>query len=207
MARSLWKIKSSFYHLLRRNPLSIFILHRENEGIRYLLKELNPKSVLDIGCGRGNGLTLLLNFTAFVAAVDQVSAMVHKSKMRYPMIKFITADAQFPPFRESSFDLISGIGLFEYVKNWPDLLREIYRVLSPDGYAIITLSPPGLLTYLRLFLGHRLYTGTEEDFRKILNTSAPFSILQYNRTLLQHQFLLKKGKVIPATGMPQKNMR
>lgn len=123
------------------------------------------------------------------------------------MIKFITADAQFPPFIESSFDLIVCIGLFEYVKNWPDLLREIYRVLSPDGYAVITLSPPGLLTYLRLFLGHRLYTGTEEDFRKILNTSAPFSILQHNRTLLQHQFLLKKGKVIPATGMPQINMR
>lgn len=207
MARSFWKIQSSFYHLLRRNPLSAFILQRENEGIRYLLKELNPKSVLDIGCGRGNSLALLLNFTISLTAVDHVSGMVHKSKMRYPMIKFIAADAQFLPFRESSFDLISGIGLFEYVKNWPSLLREIYRVLSPDGYAIITLSPPGLLNYWRLFLGHWLYTGTEEDFRKFLNTSAQFSILQHNRTLLQHQFLLKKGKVIPATGIPQTNMR
>jgi ubiquinone/menaquinone biosynthesis C-methylase UbiE len=192
MTRSLWKIKSSFYHLLRRNPLSAFILRRENKGIQSLLKELPARSVLDIGSGRGNSLALLLNFTALVTAVDHVPGMVRKTKEIYPGLKFIAAEAQFLPFRDCSFDLVSCIGVMEYINDWSIPLQEMHRVLSPVGYAVLTYSPPGLLTYLRLLLGHRLYTSTDKDFRKILDASAAFSISRYNRTLLQHQYLLKR---------------
>lgn len=201
MTKSLWKFQSSFYHLLRRNPLSALLLHRENESISNLLKNMRPRSILDIGCGRGNDLGLFYNFTGSVTAVDNVLEMVHKTKEHYPGIKFIAANAQFLPFRECCFDLISCIGLFEYVDDWSILLQEIHRVLSQEAYAVITLSPPVPFTYLRLFLGHRLHTSTEEDFRKILASFALFTILQSNRTLLQYQFLLKKENTLRATGM------
>jgi ubiquinone/menaquinone biosynthesis C-methylase UbiE len=201
MTKFLWRIQSSFYHCLRRNPLSSFILQRENESIRSFLKDLPLKQVLDIGCGRGNSLSVLSDSTASVVAVDNIFEMVRKNIACFPGIKFVTADAQFLPFQKNSFELIFCVGLFEYVKNWSYLLQEIHRVLSPAGYAVITISPPGLLTYLRLFMGHWLFTATEEDFQKILAWSAPFSIRQHKRTLLQHQYLLKKEEVVPAVGM------
>ena len=207
MARSLWNIQSTFYHLLRRNPLSAAILRRENEGIQSLLKDLLPGSVLDIGCGRGDSLALLLNFSARGVAVDHVPAMVHKTKGHYPGLKFAAAEAQLLPFRDGSFDLVSGIGVMEYLNDWSIPLQEMHRVLSPNGYAVLTLSPPGLLTYLRLFLGHRLYTSTDKDFRKTLDASEAFSISRHHRTLLQHQYLLKKRTELPAAGGFQKNQR
>ena len=206
MARFLWKIQSSFYHLLRRNPLSAFILRRENEGIRFLLKDLKAKSVLDIGCGRGNSLDLLSNFNAFLIAVDHASGMVHKNKKSYPGINFVTADAQFLPFRIDSFNLISCIGLFEYVKEWQVLLQEIDCLLRAGDHAIITLSPPSLLNWLRLILGHRIFSGTEAKLSDYLSATS-LKVIQRNKTLIQLQFLLKKEEVVPADGISPKKTR
>jgi len=199
MTRSLWKIQSSFYHLLRRNPLSALLLRRENESVRFLLKDIKAKAVLDVGCGRGNSLCLLSDNAASVVAVDNIFEMVHRNIDCFPGTKFVVADAQFLPLKKNSFDLICCIGLFEYVKEWQVLLQEIDRLLRPEGNAIFTLSPPHFLTWLRMILGHRIFSGTEAKLSGGLLATSLY-IIQRNKTLLQQQFLLKKRRKLSVPG-------
>lgn len=191
MSKFIWKIQSSFYHRLRDNPLSARILQNENEGIGAFLNKITADRILDIGCGGGNSLRLLSRYATSVVVIDNVLKMLQNVKRESLSVSPVRADTSSLPFKDGSFDLITCIGVLEYIKDWHVVLHELHRLLILGGHAIITLSPPHLLNYGRWLLGHRIFTRNEHDLHNLLAYTS-LRVASQNKTFIQNQFLLKK---------------
>jgi len=90
-----------------------------------------PRDVLDLCCGTGD---IALMFQARVVGADFTEEMLRVARTRRQSeVVWIRADALRLPFADASFDVVSvGYGL----RNLADIkrgLREILRVLRPDG--------------------------------------------------------------------------
>ena len=194
MARQLWKLQSSFYHLFRSNPVSARILQQENEAIKILLKSVPEKRSgcgLDIGSGRGNSLELVIDSEANWVAIDYSPQMIRRCLAQYQEVPFILSDAREMPFKGESFEMILGIAISEYLEDLGQFLQEIWRLLRPGGYIILTLAPPHVLNYFRRMIGHHIYPIKEVDLRESL-IHISLTIIKTSKTLLQNQYLLKK---------------
>jgi len=45
------------------------------------------------------------------------------------------------PYRDNSFDVVIGSGVLEHVPNDSESLKELYRIIRPDGFFIMTMLP------------------------------------------------------------------
>jgi demethylmenaquinone methyltransferase/2-methoxy-6-polyprenyl-1,4-benzoquinol methylase len=107
--------------------------------VRQLGTLLPPDArVLDVGCGTGDlSIEIFENTAAEVTGIDFCGPMLKLAKTKAPQLQFIEGDALRLPFAEASFDgLTTGFAL----RNFADVdrgLRELLRVLKPNGYAAI----------------------------------------------------------------------
>lgn len=158
---NLWDHYAKWYNLLRTNPVSYFLYRLEKRSILDLLSRRthvrdNGKAT-DLGTGRGWSLDLIPKDISCVYALDQSIEMVHLAQEKYPHAEIIQCDALSTPFTSGSMDLISCVGLSEYISDLPALLEEIFRLLSNNGFAVITSSPPNLMNQIRKLMGHHIY--------------------------------------------------
>ncbi len=97
-------------------------------------------SVLDCGCGPGSitfgiaervfpGQVVGVDFGA--SQIARASAAATTSSVRN--VTFQTADSYSLPFDADSFDRVFGHALFEHLSDPVRALRELHRVLKPDG--------------------------------------------------------------------------
>ena len=113
--------------------------------VQSLGKFLSPGArVLDVGCGTGDlSIELFENTAAQVTGLDFCGPMLKLAKTKAPQLQFIEGDALNLPFAEASFD---GLTIGFALRNLADVdrgLRELLRVLKPDGYvAILEFSHP-----------------------------------------------------------------
>jgi len=153
---NLWNLKAPLYNLFRKPwPLSR-ILGRETENIQELLR-LFPQqegSGLDIGCGTGRSMQLIAG-TKKMLGFDG-SFVMAKQAVQNTNHPVVVADALTLPFSAKSFSLITAIGLLEYLDDIEDFFAGCAAVLKPDGYMLVTSSPPGLFTSLRRASGNRI---------------------------------------------------
>ena len=194
MARFLWNIQSSFYHLFRHNPLSVRILQQENEAVRQLLTSISDQPLkrgLDIGSGRGNSLELIPAGTARWVAIDYSRGMVGGGRNKFPGVRFVVGDTLQLPFKDENFDLILCVGVSEYLRNLENLLKQMWQLLKPGGFGVLTISPPTVLNFFRWMIGHRIFPAREADLEKNL-IHIPLTIKAKNHTVLQVQYLLMK---------------
>ncbi len=105
--------------------------------------QISPEAiVLDIGCGTGEFERLLLteNPQQVITGVDisEEMLLVAKQKCRtYPNVSFQNASVSALPFADNSFDVVVSASAFHYFDD-PDIaLKEIKRVLKPDGKVVI----------------------------------------------------------------------
>ena len=106
-----------------------------------------PKNVLDVGCASGWFLSeLALRYPkASYVGVDVHKKAIDYGKKRYKNLKLICADAHTLPFPNESFDVVICAEVLEHVKNPQKVLREIKRVLTSNGIAIIEMDSGNLL--------------------------------------------------------------
>ncbi|WP_407454105.1 class I SAM-dependent methyltransferase [Methanobrevibacter sp.] len=108
------------------------------------LEILKEDIILDIGCGGGVNIKRFLKMTENkVYGIDyselavERSAKLNQSSIDVGRCEIIQCSVSDMPFKDNSFDIITA---FETVYFWPDFvndLKEVLRVLKPDGIIFI----------------------------------------------------------------------
>lgn len=115
-----------------------------------IIKNQNPKTVLDIATGTGDLAIMMAKATdAKITGFDLSAGMLEVGRQKIKeqnlenRIEMIQGDAEKMPFEDNSFDCITvafGVRNFENLKKGLD---EIYRVLKPGGkFVILEFSQP-----------------------------------------------------------------
>jgi len=95
--------------------------------------------VLEVGCGEGRGIDLILPKSTSFTAVDKIENALVKLREKYPTGKFISMNI--PPLAvlaDNSFDIIITFQVIEHIENDKLFLKELHRVLKPGGIALVT---------------------------------------------------------------------
>lgn len=129
------KTEDYFRRYLRISPLCV-ALWRSVEA-RHLSTVRLKRPILDIGCGWGEFAEAFgekIDMGIDIAPRDLYAAAKGK------MYKNLTlADARDLPFADNSYGSIMSISTFEHIPNTKQLLKEMYRVLKPNGVIAITM--------------------------------------------------------------------
>lgn len=105
--------------------------------------------ILDLGCGTGLFLTAYEQGGGSGVGLDISRGMLERARSRCSVCEVTVGNAEILPFTDESFDAVSSLLAFSYVRHPENLLEEAYRVLRPGGsLAICTLGKHLLTTGL-----------------------------------------------------------
>lgn len=120
---------------------------RQNKAALDLLAPRLGDSVIELGCGPGMGVRAALKRVGsegFVAGVDQSTTAAHcathtaHNAVRTGRAVIMRAEAADLPFRDSMFDRAFAVNSFQFWSDPARALREVARVLAPNGRLVIT---------------------------------------------------------------------
>jgi trans-aconitate 2-methyltransferase len=102
------------------------------------INSVEPKSIIDIGCGPGNSTQVLVNRwpKAKITGLDSSSAMIKRAKQDYPNQKWIVADA-LTYDSEIKYDIVFSNAAIQWIPNHEDLLKRFHGMLSDNGLVAI----------------------------------------------------------------------
>ena len=95
--------------------------------------------VLEVGCGEGRGLSLIIDKVNSFMAVDKIEGALIELRKKFPTGKFVQMNL--PPLQgipDNTFDFVISFQVIEHIPNDKLFLEEIARVLKPGGKALIT---------------------------------------------------------------------
>ncbi len=130
-----------------------------------LVKDKNPKNILDIATGTGDlAINLIETGAKEIIGLDISNGMLEVGRKKITdknlsdKIKMVQADSEALPFENNSFDAITvafGVRNFENLEKG---LSEIYRVLKPNGiFVVLETSVPTKFPYKQ---GYKFYSAT-----------------------------------------------
>lgn len=121
------KISNFFYN-------AIFL--RERRSIITRLKRKGK--LLDFGCGQGEFLEFMSEKRLDVYGVETPEYVNYALKHKRDLVIYYQ-DLNKIGFKENSFDAITMWHVFEHLATPGEYLKEIYRILKPEGYLIISV--------------------------------------------------------------------
>ena len=115
-----------------------------NASLRITLEkvaDLPAERVLDVACGTGQLLEMLTERPGppELVGIDKVPAMLNAARQRLGQrATLLECEAAQLPFDDASFNLITSISALHYFEDVDVIMREIRRVISPNGNLVIT---------------------------------------------------------------------
>lgn len=111
------------------------VYHQYKKNIcKYL--DIDNKSILEIGCGKGV-LTEQLIANNQVNAIDPVESFINIVREKYPLVNAHVGFAEQLNFEDSSLDIVVYCLSFHHVTDMNRALEEANRVLKADGLVCI----------------------------------------------------------------------
>ena len=161
-----WYSKKEPFTLAWFNELSFKRYSRYYPHIKQWAEfEYHPgEEVLEIGVGIGTDLVEYAKGGSIVSGVDLGKDQVMLTKLNLdlhelPYKEIKEGNIENLPFPDSSFDLILCVGVVHHTPNSQKAVDEIYRVLKPDGQAMILVYARGWKHYIKRCLIHGLLLG------------------------------------------------
>jgi ubiquinone/menaquinone biosynthesis C-methylase UbiE len=97
--------------------------------------------VLDLGCGTGNVATRLLEIMDVdITGIDSSIGMLKQARDKSLEVVCSDIDNRVLPFRDSTFDTVTGAYVIHHICNLEFLFTECYRVLRDGALLLLTSS-------------------------------------------------------------------
>ena len=143
--------------------------------------------MLDVASGEGYGSALLAQTARSVVGLDISADAVAYAGRAYPAtnVNFIAGDARAIPLRDASVDVVVSFETIEHFHEQEDFVREIRRVLRPDGVFIV--STPDRDTYSSPDSAPNAFHMRElnrAEFRALLQRTFDYVVMQGQRPFL-----------------------
>ncbi len=112
-----------------------------------VLKLQQSENILELGCGAGHAMKLLLKQQTVnsVVGVDlsesilRTASIRNRSFIRNGRAKLIKGNVNSLEFPEESFSRVLSIHSIYFWDNLPKVISDIYRILKTNGIAVLTL--------------------------------------------------------------------
>ena len=176
-----------------REAYLLYLIHLAT--YKYCIPFIRGKVVLDYGCGTGYGTSLISEYCTQITGIDISPealsyAQSHFSAPNLNYLQIKPAEIAPLPFSDRSFDVILSFQVIEHVQDISAYLRELDRVLAPDGRVAIatpdrsarlfSFQKPWNLWHLREYTQTQLQDTLSEYFSdvNVLQTGGKPEILQ-----------------------------
>ncbi len=125
------------HHKFWRYQAYLYISLLQQGGIT---KDTSNGQLLDIGCGRGGGLSVYrdyFNFTS-LTGLDINKNQIDFCKKTHKNINFVEGSSMELPFDNNTFNIITNVESSNYYICYDDFIKEVYRTLAPEGLFLYT---------------------------------------------------------------------
>jgi len=164
---------------------------RAEELNRYtveMLSSTDEKIILELGCGIGGSASLISECKEFIGT-DLSESAIAQANLAYKdrqNFRFMAMDATNLTFEDNKFDIVIAREVIEHLLNPGDCIKEVFRVLKPNGQFIVT-SPNRDSLHLRVnrMLGH-------SDFKCSFDHIQEFTFQEAAEMLKEEGFEIKK---------------
>lgn len=166
--------------------------HRENarELLRIIGKytKLPGTKILDIGCAYGFLLAEAKKLGCECFGIEQAKdAYTHASKHSGASVS--NADLLKSAYPENHFDLVLLIGSIEHLRDPIAQLKEVRRILKPDGLLVITtIDTKGILPVYKLKPPEHLFYFSHQNLR-LITDKLGFSLLRRQTYFVRYRIV------------------
>ena len=177
------------------NPVRDWFMRGEMAAFRRLAELPAGATVLDMGCGRGASVPLILSALggkpARLVAFDLDAAAIEQARRRLAprlgeSVELRVADATRLPFADGEFDAALELGILHHIPDWRAALRETARVLKPNGVFYFAEPSYGRIHRgMYCLMGHPRDAGfTADELRRALSDAGLQPDERFHRTPL-----------------------
>jgi SAM-dependent methyltransferase len=151
--RRIWEANAPAWIELSRAGYDVYRDLVNTPAFFELLPPVDGLLGLDLGCGEGHNTRLLAAEGAEMVALDTSERfVVAAASVPDDMLRFVLADGAVLPFRDTSFDFVTGFMSLMDVADPETTLREVARVLRPGGFGQFSIVHPFTCTPVRRWL-------------------------------------------------------
>ena len=112
---------------------------RSCNDVKKLLENMSYDTLLDVGCGTGYLFELINNNSSSYYGLDISKKMLEVAKNKNnPNTEYVYGTAEKLPFDDNSMNIVTCIQSFHHYPYPEEAIREVYRVLKPGGYYILS---------------------------------------------------------------------
>jgi len=150
------------YH--SKNPIYNYLVNGFNTSVKNCFTSIDkfgkPDKILEIGVGEGQITEICLSIfaNAQYTAADIASGILEVAKKKLiehkHKISFEIQDIKNMPYENNSFDLIICCEVLEHVPEPQKGLTEIFRVLKPNGFAVVSVPREPIWRVLNMVRGY-----------------------------------------------------
>ncbi len=163
---------------------------RLNTALNYI-KKIQPKKVLDAGCGDGL-------FTSKIPQIESVKEVigidlnvnVEKLNKKYPKVKFKRENIYDLKYKEE-FDVITVLDVLEHFENVEEVLIQLKKALKKEGYLIVSGPVESIWYKIGRFIIKRKFSDEEGPGAG----KHYHNIISLDKIIRKHFKLIKKKKI------------